>query len=127
MRGRGCRATAQLKLLIYLSAITLHLNFAYIVADYLLSMLVVCWQQLRGWRLARLSPKLPGSRWIAAGVGTSVLAAALLPLPWAALGRLQPVDIYHLVQMVALACFHQGVWRNATASASQTSAELRQG
>lgn len=96
------------KLLVYLIAITLRLDFASVVADYLLAMVFVFLLQLAG----GLPRKQPGAPWIMAGVALSILAVGILAWPWAGIAMFQPVDIYHLVQMVALSFFYLGVWLN---------------
>lgn len=96
------------KLLTYFYATHLQLDFAYIVADYLLAMLILLSLELR-WGLRR---QRPGSIWMISGVGVSAIAAVALALPWSGIAMFQPVDVYHLVQMVALSCFYLGVWLN---------------
>ncbi|HEY9763374.1 MAG TPA: hypothetical protein V6D07_12665 [Trichocoleus sp.] len=96
------------KLLAYLYATHIQLNFAYIVADYLLAMLVLLSLELR-WGLR---PQRPGAVWIIAGVGVSAIAVVALAFPWSGIAMFTPVDVYHLVQMVALSCFYLGVWLN---------------
>ncbi|MBD2259613.1 hypothetical protein [Pseudanabaena sp. FACHB-2040] len=100
---------AATKLLTYLYAITLRLDFAYVVADYLLAMLLILGLHL-GWGLPQ---RQTGSHWMVAGVGVSALAVGILALPKAGFGAFSPVDIYHIVQMAALSCFFLGVYRSA--------------
>lgn len=96
------------KLLAYLYATHLRLDFAYIVADYLLAMLLLLGLELF-WGLHR---QRPGAVWIIAGVVVSAIAVVALAFPWAGIAMFKPVDVYHLVQMVALSCFYLGVWLN---------------
>jgi hypothetical protein len=98
------------KLLTYLYAITQRLTFSYVVADYLLALLLILGLHL-GWGLPQRKTDSP---WILSGVGVSVLAGTILALPGARLGAFAPVDIYHLVQMAALGCFFWGVYPPAS-------------
>lgn len=105
----GLWGLAAAKLAVYLWVVYRQLAFGWVVVDYLSAMALVLGLHL-GWGVPhhRL-----GSLWIAAGVGISLLAAALLG--WGQpLGPLLPVDLYHLVQMVALGCFYWGVRRQAS-------------
>ncbi|MBD0335423.1 MAG: hypothetical protein ICV62_08040 [Cyanobacteria bacterium Co-bin13] len=115
---------AAAKLLTYLYAITQRLDFACVVADYLLALFLILGLHL-GWGLPQ---RQTGSRWILAGVGVSALAVGVLALPSTGVGAWRTVDLYHIVQMAALGCFFLGcLLRGLSQSASPASEALPPG
>ena len=81
-----------------------HGDFLWVIADYAPAMLVVL--GLHGWAFARR--RLPADGWMVAGVIVSFAAAAVQALELAPHPRFNHNDLYHLIQMGALACFYRG-------------------
>lgn len=80
-----------------------HDDFDWVVANYVLAMLVVLALQLVQARRAQ-----PSAAWIAAGIVTSFIGAAiqlaeLAPSPW-----FNHNDVYHVVQMAAMWLLYRG-------------------
>ncbi|MBE9181711.1 hypothetical protein IQ268_24400 [Oculatella sp. LEGE 06141] len=89
----------------YLGLATVRSNFAYVVADYLSALVIVLLLQLRAARRHRA----PGAPWILAGVLVSGVAVAVLRSRLALPFMIRSVDLYHVVQMVALYLLYRGV------------------
>ena len=93
------------KLLGYEAWMLSHDEYIYVVADTGAALAMVA--ALHGWALARRGD--PASRWILAGVGVSLVAAAVQASGFAVHRHLNHNDLYHLIQIAAMAFFHRGV------------------
>lgn len=81
-----------------------HSDFQWVIADYVPAMAVVL--GLHGWAFWRR--RLPADGWMVAGVAVSLAAAAVQALELAPDPRFNHNDLYHVIQMAALACFYRG-------------------
>jgi hypothetical protein len=95
-----------LKSSLYLSWISFHPNFVYIIVDYLSAMLLILLLQLR--TTDRQANGRNSSSWIIAGVLGSLIAAGVQGIGFKGAEYFNQNDLYHLVQMVALYFFYRG-------------------
>ncbi len=96
-------ALVEIKLAVYLVWMLFHDEFRYVIYDYAPALLAVL--LLHGEALRR---REPGAGWIGGGVLVSFLAAAIQALGLAPHARFNANDLYHVVQMGALALFYRG-------------------
>jgi hypothetical protein len=96
-------AAIGLKSLVYLGVAAIRNSFGYVVADYLSALVIVLLLQVK---LAQRQSAAVS--WIVSGIGVSAIAALILSsrFKWAI--GIKAVDIYHLVQMVALYLLYKG-------------------
>jgi len=98
-------ALAGAKLLLYEAWMLSHDDYVYVIADTGSALAVVA--VLHGWALARRGDA--PSRWILAGVGVSLLAAAVQASGFDLHRHLNHNDLYHLIQIAAMVLFYRGV------------------
>ena len=98
-------ALAGVKLLLYEAWMLSHDDYVYVIADTGAALAVVA--VLHGWALARRGDS--ASRWILAGVGVSLLAAAVQASGFDLHRHLNHNDLYHLIQIAAMMLFYRGV------------------
>jgi hypothetical protein len=96
-------AIVMIKLAFYLAWMAFHDEFRYVIYDYAPALLAVL--LLHGVALRR---RQPGAAWIVGGVLVSFLAAAIQALGIEPHPRFNANDLYHVVQMGALAFFYRG-------------------
>jgi hypothetical protein len=98
-------ALAGAKLLAYEAWMLSHDDYVYVIADTGTALAVVA--VLHGWALARRGDA--ASRWILAGVGVSLVAAVVQASGLDLHRHLNHNDLYHLIQIAAMALFYRGV------------------
>jgi hypothetical protein len=96
---------AGVKLVVYGIWMLAHDDYVYVIADTGAALAVVA--VLHGWALAR-HPDV-ASRWILAGVAVSLLAAGVQASGFDLHRQLNHNDLYHLIQIAAMALFYRGV------------------
>lgn len=96
-------AAAALKLAVYLAWMAFHDDFRYVIYDYAPALVAVL-----ALHTAALFRRERGAAWIVAGVLVSFLAATIQALGIAPHPRFNQNDLYHVVQMGALALLARG-------------------
>lgn len=103
-RGRLLATIGTIKLVLYLSWMTAHDDFVWVIADYGLSLLLLGIEQGAGWIRSRVE----SAPWILASIGVSV-AGALVQQSGAVFHRhFNHNDLYHLIQIAALWLLFRG-------------------
>jgi hypothetical protein len=98
-------AAAAIKGLAFAAGVLRFDAFAIVIADTGISFAAVA--ALHGWLAFRL--REPGSRWILAGVGVSLVAAGVQASGVALHRHLNHNDAYHLIQIAAMFLFFRGL------------------
>jgi hypothetical protein len=96
---------AGVKLVLYEAWMRSHDDYVYVIADTGAALAVVA--VLQAWSLARRGDA--ASRWILAGVGVSLVAAAVQASGFDLHRHLNHNDLYHLIQIAAMGLFYGGV------------------
>jgi hypothetical protein len=81
-----------------------HPVFLSAIVDYGSAMLLVLGLELNSWRTQGAAH----AKWIVAGIAASVAGAVVQQLHWAPHPQFNHNDLYHLIQMLALALFYRG-------------------
>jgi hypothetical protein len=101
---RSLLAFAAVKLLLYSGWMMGHDEYIWVIADTGTALLLVA-------ALSLWTVREPASRWILAGVGVSVLAAAVQASGFALHRHFNHNDLYHVVQIAAMVLFYTGARR----------------
>jgi len=101
---QGLIALALAKLLVYSAWMLGHDEFIYVVADTAVALLAVSILHLFDW-------KNSASRWMLAGVAVSLVAAAAQASGFDLHPNFNHNDLYHVVQIAAMALFYNGARR----------------
>lgn len=104
---RGLLVFAAAKFALYAGWMLTHDDFIYVIADSGVSVLGVA--ALHAWQAWRNSDR--ASAWVLGGVAISLLAAAVQASGFALHRHFNHNDLYHLVQIAAVACFYAGASR----------------
>jgi hypothetical protein len=98
--GRALLLVALVKLIVYMSWMTVHSDFVWVVIDYGIALLIVGVVQL-----VRRGPSTP---WVIGSIVVSVLAALVQMSRLTLHQHFNHNDLYHLIQLVALWLLYHG-------------------
>ena len=101
---RGLAGFAVVAFVIYAGWMLFHNAYVFVVVDTAAAMVIVA-------ALHAFPPaawRSPGSRWMVAAVVLSAIAAAVQACRWAPHPNFNHNDLYHVLQMVAMALFYAG-------------------
>ncbi len=101
---KGLLAVAAAKLALYSGWMLSHDEFIYVVADTGIAMAAIA--VLHGWSATRNTDR--ASLWMLGGVGLSVLAAGVQVSGFALHRHFNHNDLYHVIQIAAMALFYIG-------------------
>lgn len=104
---RGLVGLALVKLVFYSGWMLFHDSFIYVIADTGTALAVVA--ILHVWSAVRRRDS--ASRWMLAGVGVSIVAAAVQASHVGLHPNFNHNDLYHLIQIVAMTLFFAGIQR----------------
>jgi hypothetical protein len=103
-RGRLLASIGIVKLVLYVSWMTAHDDFVWVIADYGLTLLLVGIEQTAGWFRGRAR----SAPWILGSIGVSVIAALVQQSGLAMHRHFNHNDLYHLIQIGALWLLYRG-------------------
>jgi len=103
-RSRALMRLNALCLLAYLAVISFESKFTYVIAYYVPFLLVI----LACYAKDYLASKAQGSLWIVSGVLVSFVAAGIQLTKLSLHPHFNHNDLYHVVQILGLACYYQG-------------------
>jgi hypothetical protein len=98
--GRGLLLVALVKLLVYMSWMTVHSEFLWVIIDYGIALLIVGVVQVVRWG--------PGTRWVIGSIIVSVLGALVQMSRLTLHEHFNHNDLYHVIQLVALWLLYRG-------------------